>query len=41
VPLLRIDYLFSSPNVTPLRMSVDCTPEGSDHCVVRGRFELK
>ena len=37
--LLRIDYLFSSPNVTPLAMAVDCTPRESDHCVVVGRFE--
>jgi vancomycin resistance protein VanJ len=37
--LLRIDYLFASPNVRPLAMSVDCAPRGSDHCVVTGRFE--
>jgi endonuclease/exonuclease/phosphatase (EEP) superfamily protein YafD len=41
VGLLRIDYLFSSPNVMPLTMSVDCTPRESDHCVVVGRFETK
>ena len=38
--LLRIDYLFAGPGVTPLSMSVDCTPRGSDHCPVLGRFEL-
>ncbi len=40
VGLLRIDYLFSSPNVMPLNMAVDCTPRDSDHCVVVGRFEI-
>jgi vancomycin resistance protein VanJ len=38
--LLRIDYLFSSPNVTPLAVTTDCTPRGSDHCLVRGTFAL-
>jgi len=41
VPVLRIDYLLSSPDVIPLAASVDCTERGSDHCIVRGRFELK
>lgn len=39
--LLRIDYMFSSPNVKPLAMWVDCTPRGSDHCITHGRFEIK
>ena len=39
--LLRIDYMFSSPNVVPLATSVDCTPRGSDHCIVHGEFELR
>jgi len=39
--LLRIDYMFSSPNVTPLAMWADCTPRGSDHCSTHGKFELK
>ncbi|MEO8287915.1 MAG: endonuclease/exonuclease/phosphatase family protein [Chloroflexota bacterium] len=38
--ILRIDYMFSSPNVLPLATSVDCTPRGSDHCIVHGRFEV-
>jgi len=38
--LLRIDYLLSSPQVRPLSSDVDCTPHRSDHCIVRGRFEL-
>jgi endonuclease/exonuclease/phosphatase family metal-dependent hydrolase len=37
--LLRIDYLFSSPRVTPLRTSVDCAGS-SDHCLVYGLFEI-
>jgi exonuclease III len=41
MPLLRIDYLLASPAVTPLSMTTDCTPRGSDHCLVRGRFEIK
>lgn len=38
--LLRIDYQFSSPNVTPLRLQEDCAPRGSDHCIIHGLFEL-
>jgi endonuclease/exonuclease/phosphatase (EEP) superfamily protein YafD len=38
---LRIDYLFSSPNIIPQAASVDCTPRGSDHCTLFGRFEIK
>ncbi|HYO48903.1 MAG TPA: endonuclease/exonuclease/phosphatase family protein [Chloroflexia bacterium] len=41
LPLLRIDYQFSSPNVTPLKTSVDCTPRGSDHCMVYGTFAIE
>ncbi|HMA33152.1 MAG TPA: endonuclease/exonuclease/phosphatase family protein [Chloroflexia bacterium] len=39
--LLRIDYLFSSPTLVPLQVSTDCTPRGSDHCAVTGRFALR
>lgn len=39
--LLRIDYLLSSPQLRPLRVKTDCTPRGSDHCSVRGVFELQ
>lgn len=38
--LLRIDYLFSSPQVAPLRTSVNCAIVGSDHCLLRGVFEI-
>jgi endonuclease/exonuclease/phosphatase (EEP) superfamily protein YafD len=39
--LLRIDYLFSGPGVVPLSTQVDCTPRGSDHCIVHGTFEVR
>ena len=38
--LLRIDYLFVSPDVQPLTFTTDCRPFGSDHCLVRGEFAL-
>lgn len=41
VALLRIDYQFSSPNIAPLSSRVDCTPRGSDHCIVASEFEVK
>lgn len=41
LPLLRIDYLFSSPNVTPLSTATDCAFRGSDHCLLRGTFALR
>jgi vancomycin resistance protein VanJ len=40
VPVLRIDYLFSSPRFVPLQVAVDCTPRGSDHCLLSGVFDL-
>ncbi|MEO5953140.1 MAG: endonuclease/exonuclease/phosphatase family protein [Chloroflexia bacterium] len=40
-PFLRIDYLFASPNLTPISTSVDCSAYGSDHCMLSGHFELK
>jgi vancomycin resistance protein VanJ len=41
LPLLRIDYMLSSPGIRPLRMWVDRTPRGSDHCSIHAIFELK
>jgi len=38
--LLRIDYLFAGPGVRALSMFVDCSPHGSDHCRVLGRFAV-
>lgn len=40
LPLLRIDYMFSSPQVTPLRLAPDCARRGSDHCALHGRFAV-
>ncbi len=39
--LIKLDHQFSSPTVTPLTTSVDCTYRGSDHCLVYGKYELK
>jgi endonuclease/exonuclease/phosphatase family metal-dependent hydrolase len=41
MPLLRIDYLLSSPTVVPLSTGTDCTYRGSDHCILRGTFALR
>jgi len=38
--LLRIDLLFSANGVTPVSLSQDCTPRGSDHCIVAGVMAL-
>ena len=38
--LVRIDYLLGSRRVRPQSVSTDCTPRGSDHCLVSGIFEL-
>jgi vancomycin resistance protein VanJ len=39
--LLRIDYLLAGPGVRAVAAGTDCTPRGSDHCVVRGVVELE
>jgi vancomycin resistance protein VanJ len=39
-PLLRIDYMLSSPAVLPQTFDVDCTARGSDHCVIEGTFAV-
>jgi vancomycin resistance protein VanJ len=36
--LLRIDYLLSSPRFVVLAAGPDCTPRGSDHCLVSATF---
>jgi vancomycin resistance protein VanJ len=33
--VLRIDYLFAGGGIVPTEISEDCTPRGTDHCVVR------
>ena len=40
LPILRLDYLLSSPDLRPVQISVDCTQRGSDHCGVYGVFAL-
>jgi endonuclease/exonuclease/phosphatase (EEP) superfamily protein YafD len=40
VGLLRIDYLFAAPGVHPVTAAPECHDSGSDHCLVRGVFEL-
>ena len=39
--ILRIDYQFSGPNVVPVSAKVDCTPRGSDHCIVTGEYVVR
>jgi vancomycin resistance protein VanJ len=36
--LLRIDYLFASPRFVALAAAPDCTPSGSDHCLLTATF---
>ncbi len=38
--LLRIDHLLAGPGITPLHLSIDCTPRGSDHCIVHAVLEM-
>jgi endonuclease/exonuclease/phosphatase family metal-dependent hydrolase len=35
---LRIDYMFVTPNITPVSLETDCASRGSDHCVLTGQF---
>jgi endonuclease/exonuclease/phosphatase (EEP) superfamily protein YafD len=39
--LIRIDYQWGSPRVTPMRLNTDCTPHGSDHCMLTGTFAVQ
>jgi vancomycin resistance protein VanJ len=36
--LLRIDYLFASARFVALAAAPDCTPRGSDHCLITATF---
>lgn len=38
--LLRIDLVLTGPGVVPEAISTDCTPHGSDHCIVQARVSL-
>ncbi len=41
VPLLRIDYQLSSPNLQPVHLTQDCKMRGSDHCILHGIYTLR
>ena len=38
--LLRIDYVFSANGLEPIAIGPDCTPRGSDHCLLHATLEL-
>jgi endonuclease/exonuclease/phosphatase (EEP) superfamily protein YafD len=38
--LLRIDYVFGGNGVAPVSIDTDCTPSGSDHCLVEAVMAL-
>lgn len=38
--VLRIDMAFGGNGVRPVSMTVDCTPRGSDHCLIRASMAL-
>ena len=38
IGILRIDYAFAGGRFRPVASSVDCTPLGSDHCLIRAAF---
>ncbi len=38
--IVRIDMAFGGNGVRPVSMTVDCTPRGSDHCLVRASMAL-
>jgi vancomycin resistance protein VanJ len=40
LPLLRIDYMFASPNLLPLTTRTDCHVPGSDHCALWSAFAV-
>ena len=38
--LLRIDMLLTGPAIQPLSIATDCSPRGSDHCILSGVVAL-
>ncbi len=38
--LLRIDYVWSANGIEPIAIGPDCTPRGSDHCLLRATLGL-
>ena len=39
--LLRIDAVFTANGLEPLDIGPDCTPSGSDHCILHATLELR
>ena len=39
--LLRIDAVFTANGLGPLDIGQDCTPRGSDHCILHATLELR
>jgi endonuclease/exonuclease/phosphatase (EEP) superfamily protein YafD len=40
-PLVRIDYIWTSPSVAPVSTRVDCADTGSDHCSLVAELRVK
>ncbi len=38
--VLRIDHVLVGPGVDPVSISADCTPRGSDHCLLRASVRI-
>jgi vancomycin resistance protein VanJ len=38
--IVRIDFVFSSPGLRPTSVSTDCTPRGSDHCLIKASLAV-
>jgi hypothetical protein len=38
--ILRIDHLLGGPRTRPLSVGEDCTPRGSDHCILMGSIAV-
>jgi endonuclease/exonuclease/phosphatase family metal-dependent hydrolase len=39
--LLRIDMVFTRGDAHPLSISPDCTPRGSDHCILSAKVQVR
>jgi vancomycin resistance protein VanJ len=38
--VLRIDYVFGGGGIAPTEVSEDCTPRGTDHCILRAAIAV-
>ncbi len=38
--VLRIDYLFGGGGIVPIAIGEDCTPRGTDHCILRSAIAV-